>query len=260
MLRQFGAKMIDLLKHLRHVHHVAHGKAWIDLLQLGHRHQATTRFDGFYVPASTENIKTIGDPHRLSQQFRGENLLLPPDHAILQLRVDLMLGMQTMMHHLDVVHETDEHVGSELSHEIEVKRAEQAVTPAKCRVGVDNDVGVVLHRQCLGDDVFEDRSTQACEAAQGKVEHPPGTDIRGFLVHHVAHVEDFDPPAAFAVQIGHRLQIRLLVHADLSGHDDSHLYAPEGLIPTPAGRTRKRVYDTTPVCIEMTLLVRLECQ
>ena len=56
---------------------------------------------------------------------------------------------------LDVVHQADEHVRVQLLDLVEVERAEEAVPPAERRVRVDDDVGVVLGRAGLGDNVLE---------------------------------------------------------------------------------------------------------
>jgi hypothetical protein len=59
---------------------------------------------------------------RPGHQLGGEDLLLAPDHAVLERGVDVVLVVQAMVHHLDVVDEADADVEVELLDLVEVER------------------------------------------------------------------------------------------------------------------------------------------
>ena len=75
------------------------------------------------------DIEVVQASHRLGEQLRGDDLLFTPDHAVLQGGVALVLTVQAMMNDLNVIDKTDEHVGPQLLHLIEIKGAEQPVSP-----------------------------------------------------------------------------------------------------------------------------------
>ena len=161
MLGQLGAEVVDLRKHIGHVHHMAHGETWIHLAHLRAIDHAIRGFSGVDLAAAAENIKTAGAPRRLRHQLAGQNFLLAPHHAIFQRGVKHMVGMQARVHHFNIVHHANKHVGLQALEKIKVARGEQAVAPAECCVRVHDHVWMLIRRRNLADDVLECRAAQA---------------------------------------------------------------------------------------------------
>ena len=222
VLGQLGAEVVDLRHHFRHVHHVAHGEAGIDLLHVRARHQAECRLHGVLLAATAQDVEVLAAAERLRHELRGQDLLLAPDHAVLERGVDLMLLVEAVVHHLDVVHQADEHLGLEHLQLVEVERAEEAVPPPERGVRVDDDVRVLGDGAGGADHVLQHRAAQAGQAAPRQVQDAARAHVRRLAVHHVSDVEELDAPVAPLRLVDHGLQVGLLVNADLSGDDCSH--------------------------------------
>ena len=183
---------------------------------------------GVLMASTAEDVELVVTAHRVGEKFGDDDLLFPPHHAVLEGGIDVMLGVQAVVDHFDVVEQADEHVRIERTHLIEIKGTEQAVPPAECGVGVDDDVGVVLDRSRRGDDVLECSTSQGCEATQRKIEDPTRSNVRPLAIHHVADVEELDVLALLATKFRHLFEVGLLVNADLTCDDGSHVKSPLG--------------------------------
>ena len=76
------------------------------------------------------------------------------------------------MHHLNVVHQTHEHIGLQRLHLIEIERTEQTVSPAERGVGVDDQVRVIFDGMASIDDVFECRPAKRGQTRDGQIKNP----------------------------------------------------------------------------------------
>ena len=222
VLRELGAEVIDLREDVGHIHDVAHRETRINLAHLRPRDEPRRGLHRVLQSPAREDEEVVLAAHRLREEFGRENLFFAPNHAVLQRRVDVMLRVQSLVHHLDVVDEANEHVRLKLRDLIEVERGEEPVAPAECRVGVDDDVAVLARRQGCGDDVFKRRASQGRQSRDGEIEDASGSNVRRLGVHHVAEVEEFDRVAAEVRRITHGLEVRLLVDTDLASHDRAH--------------------------------------
>src|SRR5262249_13664178 len=102
---------------------------------------------------------------------------------------------------------------------VEVERGEEAMTPAKSRMSIDDDILVPLG---LAEDLLEHGPAERVEPADGQVEDPPGRDVGGFGVHHPADVEDLQRLTLLARDLLKAFEVRPFVDADLAGDDETH--------------------------------------
>ena len=174
------------------------------------------------MPTPAQNVEVVGATHCLGQQLGGQNLFLTPNHAILECGVNFMLFVQTGMHHLNVVHQTHEHIGLQRLHLIEIERTEQTVSPAERGVGVDDQVRVIFDGMASIDDVFECRPAKRGQTRDGQIKNPTIPNIRGFLVHHLPDMERVDAVSASPRQVHDLAKVVGFVHTNLSGHNCSH--------------------------------------
>lgn len=161
----------------------------------------------------------VGTTQGLSHQFSRHDLLFSPDHQVFESRVDPVVTVQAMMNDFDVVHQTNEHIGSELVELVKVKGAEQAVAPPEGGMRIHDDVRFAA---CVGDDVLEHSAAKGVQPAQWQIENAAWVDIWSLGIHLVTDVVQVDALAVCSCQTNHRLKVVLFVHAHLAGDDRTH--------------------------------------
>ena len=222
MAGELSAEMVDFRQNIRQVHHMAHGETRVDLAHRRPSDQPRRRLHRVLQTPARQDVEIVLAAHRLGEKLGGEDLLLAPDHAVLQCRVDLVLGVEALVHHLDIVHQADEHVGLELGDLVEVDRREQPMAPAKGGVGVDDDIPVVLRWLGRRDDILKRSPSEGRQSGDRQIENPARAHIRRLRVHQVAEIKELDVVAAPPRSFLHRPKVGLLVDSNLAGDDRAH--------------------------------------
>jgi hypothetical protein len=216
---QRGAEGVDLLERVGQVHHVAHGERRVDLLLVLLEHQPVDRRRRRDVAPAADHEEVAVTLDDVGEDLGGEDLLLAPDHDVLERVVDVMVAVETLVDRLGIVEQRQVQIGIELLDLVVVERGEQPVPPAERRVRVDDDVLVLVRG---AEDLLEHRAAERVEAGDREVQNSPGWDVGRFLVHHLADVTHFEVVAALMRGLLDRFEVGALINADLSGDDGSH--------------------------------------
>ncbi len=118
-----------------------------------------------------------------------------------------------------VVEQRDVDIGVELLDLVEVEGGEEAMPPAECGVGIDQDVLVLLG---LAEDFLENGTAEGIEAGDRDVQDAAGGDVGRLVVHHLSDVEDRQIMAGFPGHLLNGFEIGGFVDADLTGDDGAH--------------------------------------
>ena len=112
-------------------------------------------------------------------------------------------------------------IGVQLAHLVEIDGGKQAVTPAECRVGVDDDVGGLLAFAIMSLKMLRRRE---CSLLSGISRILPAAYIRCLRVHHIADIEQKNVFAFFFGEPAYLFEVGFLVEADDSGYHDYHWF------------------------------------
>ena len=164
VLRKCVAEVIDFCKYIRHVHDMTHREAWIHLLHLRPSNQPQRSFHGVALATAAQDVEILSASKCLRHQFSGQDFFFTPHHAILQRGINVMLLVEPVVDHLNVVDQADKHIWLQHLQLIKVKRTEETMPPTERGMRIDDQVGMLRCRRCCGNHILEHRAAQVGQA------------------------------------------------------------------------------------------------